>query len=144
MGRWTGQDSATPLGGLRACVRACVKGWRRSPCRCAQTAAAAAKSGLGRQSIRPSHVWIGKGREGYAGGKEGLEGKRDDCADCSILQPGCRTRCAAAALGREARRKRASKQASKQAFATITTQACLLHQSLRSPFAPIGPRRTAN
>lgn len=80
MGRW---DSATPLGGLRACVRACVKGWRRSPCGCAQTA----ESGLGRRSIHPSHVWIGKGREGYAGGKEGLEEKRDDCTDCGILQP---------------------------------------------------------
>ena len=67
-----------------ACVRACVKGWRRSPYGCAQTAAAAG-SGLGRQSIRPSHVWIGRWREGYAGGREGLEGKRDVTAPIAYI-----------------------------------------------------------
>jgi hypothetical protein len=133
-------------------VRACVKGWRRSPCGCAQTAAAAAESGLGRRSIHPSHVWIGKGREGYAGGKEGLEEKRDDCTDCGILQPvGGTHSLQSSALelfwfparvcccsGKE---REGTKQASKLSPPTPanTTQACLLHQSLPLTFCAHWP-----
>jgi hypothetical protein len=126
MGRW---DSATPLGGLRACVRACVReGVVEISIRMRANCCCTAESGLGRRSIHPSHVWIGKGREGYAGGKEGLEEKRDDCTDCGILQPAGRihslqssalelfwfpARVCAAALGREGKgRDEASKQAS--------------------------------
>jgi hypothetical protein len=149
------------VGRVRACVRACVKGWRRSPCGCAQTAAAAAESGLGRRSIHPSHVWIGKGREGYAGGKEGLEEKRDDCTDCGILQlvGGMHSLqssalelfwfparvCCCSGKGGEG-----TKQASKLSpptpanSITIPLKPAFSINPYRSPFAPIGPRRTAN
>jgi hypothetical protein len=99
--------------------------------------------------------------EGYAGGKEGLEEKRDDCTDCGILQPVGRMHslqssalelfwfparvCCCSGKGREGKGREGTKQASKQAF---TTNAGKLHHNTinpsRSPFAPIGPRRTAN
>lgn len=153
MGRWTGQDGATPLGGLRACVRACVKGWRRSPCGCAQTAAAAA--GIGEAKYLPFTCldWEGEGRlcgrERRIGGEEGrLHRLRYIAAGLPhalfpIERAGAflvSSSCAAAVAGRKTRRK----QASKQAFTTNaakphhnTTQARLLYQSLPLTFCPL-------
>jgi len=147
IGRWTGQDSATPLGGLRACVRACVKGWRRSPCGCAQLLLQL--PGLGRRSIRPSHVWIGEGRlygrERRIGGEEGRLHRLwyiaaglphalspIERAGAFLVSSPCVLLLLLLWKGKTRR-----KQASKQAFTTNagkphhnTTQARLLYQSL--------------
>lgn len=142
---------------MRACVRACVKGWRRSPYGCAQTA----ESGWGGE-VFTLHM-SGLGREGkdMRAGKKGLEEKRDDCTDCGILQPvgrmhslqssalelfWCPARvCCCSGKGREG-----TKQASKLSpptpanSITIPLKPAFSINPSRSPFAPIGPRRTAN
>lgn len=155
MGRWTGQDSATPLGGLRACVRVCVRdGVAEISMRMRANCCCSCRDWGG--EVFALLDWEGEGRlcgrERRIGGEEGrLHRLRyiaagpphalspTERAGAFLVSSSCVLLLLLLWKGKTRR-----KQASKQAFTTNagkphhnTTQARLLYQSLPLTFCPL-------